>query len=370
VTALRRILQALGTGAAGLLIAAFVVGYAAPHLSPVHFWWTNLFAVFLPPLGLAVGVLAVGLGAWGLYRRSWGRVALAGGLLVLLAVRFGPRLTAWGRPAPPPGGLRVMTFNVPAQFVGRPRSAVPMAAFVEQEAPDILAVQESQVRTGDAASLPDAVRLSASLHPLLRTSTGYALPRHLPANTRIQQPVMGRVRLDSMTVHPLPPSGRTDARSRYTRTTFAWRGRTAVLYNVHLHTIGAVRPWERPGWPSLAEGRTFLRSYRQATRRRAQQARLLRRRIEREPHPVLVAGDFNSTPHQWAYRHVAQGLQSAATQRVTGWTATFPARRPLVRIDHVLAGPAWRVADAHVPEPTTPAISDHRAVVARLQWRR
>ena len=353
----------------GGLAVAFLIGYAAPYLSPVRFWWTNLFAVFLPPLGLAVGILGCGLGGWGLYRRAWGRVALAGILLLLLAVRFGPRLSAWVRPESSAEGLRVMSFNVPSTFVGAPHSAVPMAAFVKQEAVDVLAIQESQVKTGDAASRPRLVRLSSSLEALLRDSTDYRVPRLLPANARIQQPVLGRIRLDSMSVHPLPPSGQTDARSRYTRTQFTWRGRTAVLYNVHLHTIGSVRPWSLSGWASLDGWQAFLRSYREGALRRAQQARLIRRQIEREPHPVLVVGDFNSTPHQWAYRHIAQGLQNAATQRIAGWAATFPARRPLVRIDHVLAGPAWRVVDARVPASTDPAISDHRAVLARLQWR-
>jgi endonuclease/exonuclease/phosphatase family metal-dependent hydrolase len=357
-------------GAAGLLLAAFLVAYAAPYLSPVDFWWANLAAVFLPPLSLAVGSLGVGLAGWGLYRRAWGRVALAGALFVLLGVRFGPRLTAWLPADASSEGLRVMTFNVPPTFVGRPRSAVPMAAFVDRKAPHVLALQESRVGTGGPASRPRLVHLPPSLRPLLRDPTQYGMPRRLPSDTRIQQPVVGRIPLDSMSVHRLPPAGRSSARSRYTRTQFTWQGRTAVLYNLHLHTIGSVRPWRLPDWPSLEGWWAFLRSYRQGALRRAQQARLIRRQIERESHPVIVVGDFNSTPHQWAYRHIAQGLQSAATQRIAGWTATFPARRPLVRIDDILAGPAWRIAAARVPAPTQPLISDHRAVVARLQWRR
>jgi len=369
VTVFRRILRGLGWGAAGGLVAAFLVGYAAPYLSPGRFWWADLFAVVLPPLSLVVGLLGLGLGGWGLYRRAWGRVALAATLLLLLTVRFGPRLSAWGPPANSSGGLRVMSFNVPSTFVGTPRSDVPMAAFVKQEAVDVLALQESQVKTGEKASPPTLVRLSSSLHRLLRDTTGYDVPRVLPPTTQIQQPVVGRVRLDSMSVHPLPPTGETDARSRYTRTQFTWRGRTAVLYNLHLHTIGSVRPWSLSGWGSLEGWKAFLRSYRQGALRRARQARVIRREIEREPHPVIVAGDFNSTSHQWAYRHIAQGLQNATTQRLAGWAATFPAQRPLVRIDHILVGPAWRVTDAWVPVPTAPPISDHRAVVAELRWR-
>lgn len=370
MTVFRRILWGLGWGGGGALIGAFLIGYAAPYLSPVHFWWANLFAVALPPLGVAVGLLGLGLFGQGLYRRRWGRVVAAVGLIGLLAMRFGPRLAAWMPSAASPGDLCVMTFNVPREVVGTPASGVPMRAFVRREAPDVLAFQESQVKTGTAASRPRPIRVSPSLRPLLGASSEYDVPRFMPPRTRIYQPVLGRVPLDSMSIHRLPPTETPGPRAQYTRTQFTWQGRTAVLYNLHLHTIGDVRPWRQiPDWPSLERWGAFLRAYRRGTRRRAQQARLIRRQIEREPHPVIVVGDFNSTPHQWAYHHIAEGLQNAVTQRLAGWTATFPAHRPLVRIDHILVGSAWRVTSARVPGPTDPVISDHRAVVARVRWR-
>ncbi len=363
---LRRILWVLGWGAAALLVAAFLVGYAAPYLPPVRFWWTDLFAVGLPLLGVGVAVLALGLCVGGGVRRRWGRVAVGGGLLVLLLVRFGPRLGAWG-PAPAAEGLRVMTFNVPPSQSDGP----PLLALVRREAPDVLALQEARVRTGRHSGA-DVRRLSGALRGLLAPSTGYRLPRGLPVATVVQQPVFGQGRLDSLSVHPLPPNGETSARSQYTRTQFVWRGRTAVLYNVHLHSVGKVRPWTllTEEWTSLDRWRTFLRTYREGSLRRAQQARLLRRRIKQETAPVLVVGDFNSTPHQWAYRHVAQGLQSAVRRRVRAWGGTYPAGRPLVQIDHVLASPAWQITAAHIPADGAAAVSDHRPVVARLRWKR
>jgi endonuclease/exonuclease/phosphatase family metal-dependent hydrolase len=370
VTALRRILWTLGWGGAGLLVLAFLLGYAAPYLPPARFWWTDLLAVLLLPLSGAVGAVALGLGGQGLYRRRWGRVAFAASLLLLIVLRFGPRLTAWSPVTPALDDLRVMTLNVPSSFGPVPN--VPLADLVTQKRPDVLAVQESRIRTGPAASRPALRHVSPSIQLLLSDSVGYAPPRGLPPNTEIQQPVLGRAPLDSLNVHPLPPRGDTDARSRYTRTQFTWQGRPAVLYNVHLHTVGQPRPWETVKEAPLSpkHWRTFLRTYREGTLRRAQQARLIRRAIEREERPVIVVGDFNSTPHQWAYRHIAQGLQSAATRRIRGWTATFPAERPLVRIDHVLASPAWQIVTAHVPSPPgTALVSDHRPVLAQLRWK-
>lgn len=367
---LRRILWGLGWSAAALLIAAFLLGYAAPYLPPARFWWTNLLAVLLPPMSVAVGALALGLLGQGVYRRRWGRVVVAAGLLLLLALRFGPRLAAWSRVASSFNDLRVMTLNVPPRFGAGPADRLP--AFARRQELDLLAFQESRFQTGPAASPPSLTGISPSIRPLLRDSVGYVPPRHLPADVEVQQPVLGRFPLDSLSVHPLPPRGDTDARSRYTRTQFTWQGQPAVLYNVHLHTVGTPRPWTTIAEETFSPAywRPFLRTYREGALRRAQQARLLRRAIEREERPVLVVGDFNSTPHQWAYRHVAQGLQSAASRRLRGWTATFPAGRPLVRIDHVLAGPEWQIVAAQVPWPEGEgALSDHRPVVAQLRWK-
>ncbi len=367
----RRILWTLGWGTAGLLIVAFLLGYAAPYLSPARFWWTDLFAVALLPLSLVTGGISLGLCVQGVYRRRWGRVVVSVGLLVLIAVRFSPRLAAWGASDLSPGTVQVMSLNVPPTF-GRQSPHTPLTDLVREKGPDILAFQESRIKTAQASSQPTLTQVSFPIRPVLGDSFGYTPPRVLPPDTEIQQPVFGRLALDSTSVHPLPPRGATDARSRYTRTLFSWQGRAAALYNVHLHTVGPVRPWETisEGWGSLARWRTFLRAYRKGALRRAQQARLLRRQIAREPLPVIVVGDFNSTPHQWAYRHIAQGLQNAVTRRVRGWAATFPAQRPLVRIDHILASPAWEIVAAQVSASTDNApISDHRPVHAHLRWK-
>lgn len=371
MTVFRRILWTLGWGAAGLLIVAFLLGYAAPYLSPTRFWWTDLVSVVLLPLSLAVGGLGVVLCAHGVYRRAWGRVVISVGLLVLIAIRFAPRLAAWGPSDRSPDTLQIMSLNVPPTF-GRQSPNTPLTDLVRVTTPDVLAFQESRIRAERTASRSTVTRISPPLRPLLNEPLGYTPPRVLPPNLEIQQPVFGRLALDSMSIHFLPPDGKTNARSRYTRTHFSWQGRDAVLYNVHLHSVGSVRPWETisEGWLSLARWWTFLRAYRESALRRAQQARLLRRQIARESLPVIVVGDFNSTPHQWAYRHIAQNLQNALTRRVRGWAATFPAQRPLVRIDHILASPAWQIVAAQVSAPVDNAsISDHRPVHAHLRWK-
>ncbi|MFO8100303.1 MAG: endonuclease/exonuclease/phosphatase family protein [Salinibacter sp.] len=361
---LRRSLWAVVNGGAALLVACFLLGYTAPFLPPTLFWWANLLAVGLGPLAVGAGGVALVLAGRAWHRRQWlpGGAALV--LMALLLARFGPSLGAWSA-SPADDGLRIMSFNVPGTYT--PDGAAPaLASLLDREAPAVLALQESRVHTHTADR---SVSVSPSLRDVIQDPTGYTLPLSLPWRTVIQQPVLGRIPLDSLQVHPLPPDGDSSARSRFTRTHFQWQNRPVVLFNLHLHTVGS-RPWAEPGaWTDPARWWAFLQTYRTGALHRAEQARRVRRAIEQAQHPVLVTGDFNSTRHQWAYRHIAQGLQDAVTQRGRGWSATFPARRPLVRIDHVLAGPAWRVGSAGVRAlDGYEAVSDHRPVVATLHW--
>ena len=365
----RRIFRVLGRSTVGLLIGAFLIGYAAPYLPPAQFWWTDLFALLVPPLGVGAGVVAVALLGQGVYRGAWGRVALAVMLLGLVAIRFGPPPVVGGEADRQGETLEVMTFNVPPSRAQDSTSAARLRQFLRREAPDVLALQEAWIKT-DIASRAGLASSSGSYQALLADSLDYAPPRAHPAQTLIHQPVIGRLALDSVSVHSLPPDGETDPRSRYTRTEFRWKGQAIVLYNVHLHTVGThPEDLRAAGW-ALGNWRSLLWTYREGALRRAEQAQILRRRIAQESLPVLVVGDFNSTPHQWAYRHIAEGLQRTDRWSPWGRGGTFPAQWPIVRIDHVLAGPAWEIVGTRVPGVEGAALmSDHRPVVARLRWR-
>lgn len=94
-------------------------------------------------------------------------------------------------------------------------------------------------------------------------------------------------------------------------------------------------------------------------------ARLLERRGTRH---LLVAGDFNATWQNRSFRQVlATGLTDAAAARgdpfAMTWSQSLPVLPPLVRIDHVLAGPG--VAVPAIRTVAGPG-SDHRAELATI----
>lgn len=82
--------------------------------------------------------------------------------------------------------------------------------------------------------------------------------------------------------------------------------------------------------------------------------------------PVIVAGDFNSTPDMRQFRDLLDGgYRTAASQTGSGWSPTFPSFHripPLVTIDHILTRKAYVTSMRTVDIPRT----DHRALLATI----
>ncbi len=81
--------------------------------------------------------------------------------------------------------------------------------------------------------------------------------------------------------------------------------------------------------------------------------------------PSVAGGDFNAEPESEVHRRViASGLRDAWTECGKGAGFTYPADRPVKRIDYLfLAGPL-HCSDARVIETT---ISDHRPLLVTLR---
>lgn len=84
--------------------------------------------------------------------------------------------------------------------------------------------------------------------------------------------------------------------------------------------------------------------------------------------PAVIAGDFNADRDHAPFRQLlGAGLTDAHDDRGRGLARTWPARFPVLQLDHVLVhdGPRARVVVRSVRESRVPG-SDHLAVVADL----
>ncbi|MCC7273793.1 MAG: endonuclease/exonuclease/phosphatase family protein, partial [Alphaproteobacteria bacterium] len=84
--------------------------------------------------------------------------------------------------------------------------------------------------------------------------------------------------------------------------------------------------------------------------------------------PVVLLGDLNAVPRSRAYRRLARHLADAQLAPASARArATFPARLPVLRIDHVMVGPGVTVRRAEVVStPLARVASDHRPVVVDI----
>ena len=345
----------------GGLIVLFLIGYAARYVHPRYAWWAELIAIGLPYLSLILVGTALGAGLL----RAWRLLLAHAFVLGLIVLRFGLPFPLQSEEAGPEP-LRVMTYNVPRW--GSPseeEKTERLSALVRRTEPHLLALQEAYVSFDASGILARGTR--PYVEGLATAPLNYRLAQ-AQTDGRTQQPVLGRIPLFDLSQQTLRLGSTKEDITYVVRTGFEWQGRRAVLYNVHLRTFGSDKPWraENPQLFDIDFWRPYLQQYRRAYRARAREVVHIRDMLEKETLPVIVAGDFNSTPHSWAYRQLAKDMQDVFHLTGSGWGSTYHARLPFARIDFILASEEWEVVDARLPEAD---LSDHRPLLAMLRWK-
>jgi endonuclease/exonuclease/phosphatase (EEP) superfamily protein YafD len=333
-----------GVLACSLLYAGAIVAWCVLHSwRGDGAWWLavlNTFApfFFLPLLLLLPLCLLV-------RRRSlW----LSAALPALIFVWLYGGLFLPARPAAlaaDEAPLTVMTFNVWAAS----RSPRTAQALVDGGLPDIVALQE----------------LSPDMARVLVEELGHVYPYHA-ADPRTLGNGLGV--FSRYPLRELDASHLTSTWWRVQIVQVQVGARAVVVYNVHL-----------PGWSFLLDGGTSLGNQIQAgVQARRDLARQLAQDIARQPGPVIVAGDLNSTDRGDAYALLAEELADA--HRAAGWGlgATYPAEGhsyyglpfvpTLVRIDMILYSQELMALRSSVG--STHGESDHLPVFAQLAWRK
>jgi endonuclease/exonuclease/phosphatase family metal-dependent hydrolase len=236
--------------------------------------------------------------------------------------------------------VRILTYNV-HRCVGLDRrmDVGRVAQVIAAEAPDIVALQEVDVgraRTGrvdQAHALARRLGMASRFHAALRVEEeqyGDAILTALPERLIRAGPLPGYARIPQ-----LEPRGAL------------WvgidlgEGRELQVINTHLGLAPAeqqnqARALVGPDWLGAAQRRD----------------------------PLLMVGDFNATSRTLAHRILAASLANAHRLKPAREprAATFPARMPVLRIDHcfisggikvrslrVGASPLARVASDHLP---------------------
>jgi endonuclease/exonuclease/phosphatase (EEP) superfamily protein YafD len=229
--------------------------------------------------------------------------------------------------------------------------------FLDEQKPDIIALQDAG---------RDGPRLTQSLPPSQygrATQAGrfMLISRHPVLKTE-------EVLLASLPDYPVAARHELNV-----------RGQVIALYNVHLPTprgdFRSLKSWAENQWrnPSKIGDLSGWRKYARALGPRLALARELSERIQQEPLPCVVLGDFNTPSGSYAHRVLTRSMTDCFRSAGNGVGSTFPGDspylaslfQPWLRLDYIFAGKGWQVLEC---ETESSRRSQHRAVVARLRF--
>lgn len=298
------------------------------------YWFAFMGRTYVFHMGLAAGVIAA---AAALARR----IRLAGCAVGLAAALAGPGLWAQaprGQPVHASGPVfRVMSCNL---LVGHSHVEEVLAAVAKHD-PDVILFQEYSPRTAEGLVRGLRERYPYRAEAMRDHAFGEAVfsklafvgePEHFP-----HEPIREGAR----------QGGVVGIQDPQIRVVVDWRGTEVVVQDVH-----TVPPM---GGSYLAEQRKFIG--------------WLAGWAKGETRPVVIAGDFNSTPESHNAADLrAAGLVEAHAAAGRGRGGTWPTDGPLawfppVRIDMIWASAGLRCVNSEVCERNA---SDHRPVVAEF----
>lgn len=304
-----------------------------------RFWVTTLL-LYLPRIGFLLPMPVVAL-AYLVARQPLRAVGAA--LASSLVVWFPIMGYSFGSTAPAePGQIRLMTWNT---YYGRVENEA-IRARVMEENPDIFVSQATAHRTKE----------------LFRNDPGgYHLESDQEFFLATRFPVVEK---DS---HADLPDHYGEHRANYVRYTLQTTRGLVDVYSMHpksprtgvdrLRGMGfrtRLAQGDLPDDAAPVDENTDLREH---------QVEETADAVRASKHPVIVAGDTNLPTLSWLYARAFGELQDSWSRCGRGFGYTFPAKRPWLRIDRVLADGHFRFLQSRVGPQIA---SDHHYVVVDL----
>lgn len=253
-----------------------------------------------------------------------------------------PSMIAAHSPAFEP--LRVLTYNVHAcKGRDRVRSPLRIAEVIASAAPDIVALQELDVRRLRSDRLDQAELIAREL----------GMDFHFSPAMRVMEEEFGDAILTALPMRLVKAAALP-----------------GIRFPVRLESRGAL-------WVEIQVGRALVQMMTThlglvRRERRNQVGALTGSDWMKHPHcagPTILAGDFNFLSRSQTYARITSQLQDV--QRLVQSrrsSATFPARYPRFRIDYIFVSPSIEVERAEAVRTTaTRVASDHLPVVADLR---
>lgn len=154
----------------------------------------------------------------------------------------------------------------------------------------------------------------------------------------------------------------------------AIKGRTIRVFTNHLQTTNinqSLRQYEKyyKNTNSINADMQFVSGakdlYHSNEIRRSIQAEKINRMVKESPYPVIVCGDFNSTPASYVYETMKGNLKDGFRTAGHGYASTFRYFKGLLRVDYIFHSPSIQVIDYYSSKIDLG--SDHNPVIMEFE---
>jgi endonuclease/exonuclease/phosphatase family metal-dependent hydrolase len=349
----------------------FLVACLSAYLNPATWWPIGFLGLMVPYL---VVLLIFAVFFWLIVRAKYALlplVALAIGYNQIRAL-FAFNMKAKFVAAKPANSIRIITWNV-GNFVGisknvekKKHNREEVADAIIKMNADVLCLQEfNHSRTqGEQAN---NIGLFTEKYPY------YYFSRDVDKNDGFYE--YGSIIFSK---YPLLDSGRVIYEGAVPESlAFADIKKdndTFRVYTTHLQSFrfnqkdySGIEKIKKQDDEKLAASKNLFRKMKYAFTRRGRQAELVHKSMEATPYPALICGDFNDVPNSFTYFRVRGLYQDAFLKKGFGIGRTFIALAPTLRIDYILAHPAFNILQFEMVDED---LSDHVMLVSDVSLKK
>ena len=344
----------------------FLLICAAPYLSPERIWWVGFAGIAAPYL---IILLLFSIVFWLIVKPFWSI-----GLMVLLligyrqvAVVFALHPRSSFTDKKDNNSIRIIDWNVSGfNGLNKSRNTKKMVRTELVESilklnPDIICLQEFNHSYSTPLHLheqADNIDLFTHTHPYYFYSKDYQTPNGYTTGSIIfsKFPILDTGRLKY-------PKGESalfiDIKSGTD---------TLRIYTTHLQSykfkkndyenIGKV---ENNDSAALTASKSVFEKMHPSFKKRAIQANLLKKWLNKSPYPSILTGDFNDVPNSYAYFTIRGDRQDAFLLKSFGIGRTFVSLAPTLRIDYILPDKSFIVKQFELEDE---GLSDHFMLVS------
>lgn len=359
--------------AANILIAfAFLLGCCNAFLPPQQWWFFALLGLAFPFLLLLITAFLI---FWIVARSKWAilsLVCLLAGyphIRALIGFNYGKEFSQ----QKPESALRVLTWNVTwfdeQTKPNRSRDSYrkEMLEFIRELDADVLCFQEyvePNTPRKPYNNKRDITNLGYPYSYIVADYIGWKGSFQTGVAIFSRYPITDTVHLH----YPGPKNFR--AGESLIGTDIDFKGKKIRVYTTHLQSVlfhkNDYRNLEiiKSASDSMYEAsKSVIMKLAQGYIFRGQQADIVRKELDRSPHPTIMTGDFNDIPNSYTYFQIKGDRQDAFREAGKSIGRTFANVSRTLRIDYIMPSAPFRVLQYHryfVP------YSEHYPVIADL----